>query len=394
MSPHAAAYDVIVIGLGAAGAATTYQLARKGSRVLGIDRFDPPHAIGSTHGDTRITRLAIGEGAQYSPLAIRSHEIWREIEAETGTSLLTQCGALYIAPAEDNLAIHGKPGFLTRTQESADRFGVALESLNAAEVRARFPVFNMRDNERALFEPSGGFVRPEACVRQQLTLAAQHGAEIHRNEQFLRYDIDADGLVHVHTTNGSYTARKLVLSMGAWIAPALPAPLQQHFIVVRQVLCWFAVRDTITDFEPARCPVHIWVREDNHDVYGFPAVDGEQGGVKVAAEFYEEHITADTIRREVTTAETSELFTQYVSPCFPSLAPEVLRTATCLYTVTPEFDFIIDTVPGQSQVMVVSPCSGHGFKHSAAIGESVASMMRDEVPRVSLDAFRAPWSRG
>ena len=104
-------YDAIVIGLGAAGAATAYQLAKKGSRVLGIDRFDPPHVMGSTHGDTRITRLAIGEGAQYAPLAIRSHEIWREIESLTGVSLLTQCGALYIAPAADNLAIHGKPAF-------------------------------------------------------------------------------------------------------------------------------------------------------------------------------------------------------------------------------------------------------------------------------------------
>ncbi len=386
-------YDTIVIGLGAAGAATTYQLAKKGSRVLGIDRFDPPHAMGSTHGDTRITRLAIGEGSQYSPLAIRSHEIWREIEAETGASLLTQCGALYIAPADDNLAIHGKPGFLKRTQESADAFGIPLESLDAATVRRRFPVFNMRDSERALFEPSGGFVRPEECVRRQLALAAAHGAEIHRHEQFLRYDIDANGLVHVQTSGGSYITRKLVLSMGAWIAPALPETVRQHFIVVRQVLCWFAVNGAVTDFEPANCPVHIWVREDNHDVYGFPAVDGAEGGVKVAAEFYEEHITADTIRREVTAEETSRLFTQYVSPCFPSLAPEVLRTATCLYTIAPDFDFIIDTVPEQSQVLVVSPCSGHGFKHSAAIGESVASLMRDEVPRVSLDAFRAPWSR-
>ena len=251
----------------------------------------------------------------------------------------------------------------------------------------------MSDSERALFEPSGGFVRPEECVRQQLVLAAAHGAEIHRNEQFLRYEIDADSMVQVQTSGGIYRTRRLVLSMGAWIGPALPEPVQQHFTVVRQVLCWFGVDGAMTDFEPAHCPVHIWVREDHHDVYGFPAVDGANGGVKVAAEFYEEHITADTVRREVTAEETSKLFTQYVSPCFPSLTAEVLRTATCLYTITPEFDFIIDTVPGQSQVLVVSPCSGHGFKHSAAIGESVASLVRDEVPRVSLDAFRAPWNR-
>ena len=127
MSPGNSHFDVIVIGLGAVGAATAYQLAKKGSRVLGIDRFDPPHVHGSTHGDTRITRLAIGEGAQYTPLAIRSHEIWRALEAQTGQSLLTLCGALYLAPSGDDSAVHGRPGFLTRTQEAADQYGSEVD---------------------------------------------------------------------------------------------------------------------------------------------------------------------------------------------------------------------------------------------------------------------------
>jgi len=384
-------YDVIVIGLGAAGAATTYQLAKKGSRVLGIDRFDPPHAHGSTHGDTRITRLAIGEGAQYSPLAIRSHEIWRDLEAQTGTRLLTQCGALYIAPINDDSAVHGRPGFLTRTQESAERYGVPYMLLDAETVRAQFPVFNIRSTERAIFEPSGGFVRPEACVRQQLALAEFFGAEIRRHETFVRYEIERGGAVKVTTNVGTYTARRLVLSMGAWIGDAMPIALAPLFTVVRQVLCWFDVPGDIAAFDPERCPVHIWALEGNHDIYGFPAVDGARGGVKIADEQFAETTTADTVRREVTEAETTALYENYVSRCFPNVSATVVRSTTCLYTVTSNFDFIIDTLPGEDQVLVVSPCSGHGFKHSAAIGESVASLLRDEVPHVSLGAFRGPW---
>lgn len=384
-------YDVIVIGLGAAGAATTYQLARKGSRVLGIDRFDPPHALGSTHGDTRITRLAIGEGSQYSPLAIRSHEIWREIEAKTGADLLTQCGALYIGPIGDDSAVHGRAGFLTRTLESARAFDIPIESLEASDVRKRFPVFNVQAHERALFEPSAGFVRPEACVRAQLRLAEQHGAVIHRNERFDGYEVDGAGVVHVRTSAGSYSTDRLVLSMGAWIGTALPSDVASHFTVLRQVLCWFGVRGDIKAFAPSRCPVHIWSLAGNHDIYGFPAVDGAAGGVKIADEQYAATTTADGVSRDVSADYTRTLFEAHVSRCFPDVTGEVLRTATCLYTVTPGFDFIIDTLPGQEQVLVVSPCSGHGFKHSAAIGESVASWARDEVPAVSLASFRAPW---
>ncbi len=384
-------FDVIVIGLGAAGAATTYQLARRGSRVLGIDRFDPPHAMGSTHGDSRITRLAIGEGSQYSPLAIRSHEIWRDIERETGATLLTQCGALYIGPLRDDAAVHGRAGFLRRTLESAERYGIPIESLDASDVRARFPAFNVQPNERALFEPTGGFVRPEECVRQQLGLAVRHGAIVHIHEQFVHHAIERDGRVSVHTDKGAYTADRLVLSMGAWIAQAVPASIASHFTVLRQVLCWFEIDGDTRHFDPERCPVHIWALEGDRDIYGFPAIDGGDGGVKIATEQYLASTTADTIDRHVSDAETAALHAEYIANAFPDVSSRVVRTATCLYTVTPGFDFIIDTMPGEEQVLVVSPCSGHGFKHSAAIGESVAAWAQDDPAELSLAAFEAPW---
>jgi sarcosine oxidase len=181
--------------------------------------------------------------------------------------------------------------------------------------------------------------------------------------------------------------------MGPWNDTAVPVALAPLFTIVRQTLVWFDVPSNMAAFDPSRCPVHIWALEGNHDIYGFPAVNGPSGGVKIASEQYAESTTADTVRRDVTDAETSELYERFVAPCFPSVSSRVLRTATCLYTVTPNFDFIIDTLPDQPQVMIVSPCSGHGFKHSAAIGESVASLVRDEVPHLSLDAFRGAWHR-
>ena len=162
-------YDTVVIGLGAMGAATLLQLARRGQRVLGIDRWDPPHAWGSTHGDTRITRQAIGEGEEYVPLVLRSHEIWREIEADTGAELLNQCGTLILAPGSSAAVVHGKANFVRRTIVAAERFGIPHEVLSPAETARRFPQFHLRGDEVVYHEPGGGYVRPERCVGAQLT---------------------------------------------------------------------------------------------------------------------------------------------------------------------------------------------------------------------------------
>ena len=171
-------FDTVVVGLGAMGAATLLQLARRGQRVLGVDRFDPPHDQGSTHGETRITRCGIGEGEVYVPLALRSHEIWRELEAETGMELLTQCGALILSGSETSAPVHGKADFLGCTIAAARRFGLAHEVLDAAGVMRRFPQFLLRGDETGYFEAGGGFVRPEACVSAQLNVARRLGAEV------------------------------------------------------------------------------------------------------------------------------------------------------------------------------------------------------------------------
>jgi sarcosine oxidase len=170
-------FHTVVLGLGAMGSAAVCQLAKRGHRVLGIDRFEPPHAYGSSHGDTRITRLAIGEGEHYTPLALRSHELWRELERETGESLLINCGELIISSAAKTSISHGER-FFANTLAAARKHGIAHEILDAAAIRRRFPDFNVRDDEVGYFEREAGFLRPEACVHAQLALARQHGAKI------------------------------------------------------------------------------------------------------------------------------------------------------------------------------------------------------------------------
>src|SRR6266404_472072 len=168
-------YEVLVLGLGAMGSAATFQLAKRGRKVLGIDQFTPPHAFGSSHGETRITRLAIGEGEHYTPLVLRSHELWREIENETGTDLLTVTGGLVISSIARTAMLHVDQ-FFSNTVAAAEKYRIPHQILSAAEIRKRFPQFRVRDDERGYYEPDAGFLRPEACIAAQLQLARKYGA--------------------------------------------------------------------------------------------------------------------------------------------------------------------------------------------------------------------------
>ena len=278
-------YDVIVLGLGAMGSAAAYQLAKRGAQVLGIDRYAPPHSFGSTHGDTRVTRLAIGEGGHYTPLVERSHEIWREIEAETGADLLCTNGGLIISSNTNPASTHVK-GFFQNTVDAARKHGIAHELLDAAEIRRRHPMFKVADEEFGYFEPGAGFVRPEACVQAQLQLAKKYGAVLHTGETVLSFDPCSDA-VRVATDKGHYEADKLIVSAGAW-APELLGPEFAHlFKIYRQVLLWFQPHGNITAYRPDRFPIFIWELPDlPQGIYGFPAIDGAAGGIKVATESF------------------------------------------------------------------------------------------------------------
>jgi sarcosine oxidase len=378
-------YDAIVLGLGAMGSAAVYQLAKRGKRVLGIDQFAPPHHMGSTHGDTRITRLAIGEGEEYVPLVMRSHELWREIEQATGSDLLTITGGLIMASQHSRSKMHGSSTFLQTTIAAAEKFGIAHELLDTQQIRQRFPQFQLVGDEQGYYEHHAGFVRPERCIEAQFTLARQHGATIQTDERALEYRPTNDGIT-LTTTHGSYTAEKLVISAGAWITHLLEPELARFFTIYRQVLYWFAVKEEIASFLPGRFPIYIWEREDSN-IYGFPAIDGPAGGVKIATEQYAVSTTPEVVDRAVTDEETRQMYATHVARFLPGLSDRAVKTIACLYTNTPDGRFVLDTHPEHPQIIIASPCSGHGFKHSAAIGEALAQMVIDGTSKIDLSSF-------
>jgi len=369
-------YDAIVLGLGAMGAAATYQLARRGAKVLGIDQYSPPHELGSTHGETRITRVACGEGPEYTAFAARSHEIWRELEAETGLELLTQNGFLAISGGGDRSSNHGVADFLGGTVAAAKAAGIGHEILDAAAMRRRYPAFGVADGDTAYHDSVGGFVRPEECITAQLRMATRFGATLGLGERVVAFD-QADGVVTVRTEKGTYRARQLIVSAGAWLPGLLGPALSGSFMVTRQVLYWFRARSEAAhaDFAPERFPVYIWQLPRHQSIYGFPALGGIEDGVKLATEQYDVATTPQSVSRTVDADETREMYETYVEPFFPGLSPVCVRRKVCMYTWVDKARFIIDRHPALDRVIVASPCSGHGFKHSAGIGELLAEMV-------------------
>jgi sarcosine oxidase len=368
-------YDVIVLGLGAMGAATAMQSARRGAKVLGIDRFAPPHDQGSSHGDTRITRIACGEGPEYSAFALRSHEIWRELEAESGVELLTQNGLVVVySPGTQSLS-HGVPDFLATTVDAAKKNGVDHRILDTAGLRSLMPHFNFRDGDAAYYDRVSGFVRPERCIELQLAKARRLGAELHTNETVTGFTEEAGG-VTVTTNKASYRGRQLVVAAGAWLPGLLDAKFAPAFKVTRQVLYWFKAKnaDEHERYRPANMPVYIWQVPAPQVIYGFPAVDGFEHGVKIATEQDLVSTTPDRVDRTVCADETRSMYETYVAPFLPGLSPECVKAKVCLYTQIDRARFILDRHPGRERVIVASPCSGHGFKHSAGIGELLAEM--------------------
>lgn len=376
--------DVIVLGLGAAGSATLYQLALRGAKALGIDRFSPPHALGSSHGDTRITRLAIGEGEQYTPLVRRSQEIWRGIEAQGGEKLLEVTGGLWISSAARKAETH-VANFFENTVAAARRFAIEHELLDADAIAKRFPQFRVAANEVGYYEPGAGYLRPEACVRAQLALAAKLGAEIRRDETVQGFS-EADGAVVVRTDRGEARARTLIVCAGAWLPQLLDPDLARIFTITRQVLYWFELNAPAARYTPPQFPVWIWELQDRaHVIYGFPTLDGRS--VKLATEQYTATTTAQSARREVSGEEQATMYANLVAPFLPDLGPRCVKAQACLYTATRDFHFVIDRHPRMPNVILASPCSGHGFKHSAAIGEALAQLALDGKCDADLDSF-------
>lgn len=387
------AYDVIAAGLGAMGSAALYQMAKRGAKVLGIDRFRPPHNFGSSHGETRITRQAIGEGEEYVPLALRSYEIWREIEAETGMDLLTVTGGLVMSSTGGTASLHGSGNFIGQTIACAEKYGIEHSVLTADDIRRQFPQFAINGDEIGYYENEAGFLRPENCIKAQLELAKKYGAEIHFDEKVLSFSENEHG-VEIATEKGKYQASKIIISAGPWVNEFVSEEFRRLFKIYRQVLYWFELREDADNYLLGNFPIFIWQfgRWADDFIYGFPALSGKKGGLKLAAE---QHVnttdpdsTGDTVSLETALDEEIEkTYRQYVGPHLPGLTDRCLKAVTCLYTVTPDDGFVIDRHPHFENILIASPCSGHGFKHSAAVGEILAELTLDEKTNFDISKF-------
>ena len=365
-------YDVIVVGLGAMGSATAYQLARRGMRVLGLDRFTPPHAFGSSHGETRIIREAYFEHPVYVPMVQRAYELWRDLEKESDTTLLRETGGVMIGRPDSEL--------VKGARHSAELHGLRHEMLTASEVRERFPALHPESDMVAVWEPRAGVLFADACITAHLAQARHYGAELRYEESVLRWEPEGDD-IRVLTTQGEYRARQLIVTAGAWISAFFPdLPLR----VERQVLFWFDHASASEMFIPERCPVHLWQFDGRHFFYGFPDLGK---GVKVAFHHGGEITTVDSVRRQVEASEVEEIRTS-LRRFVPTADGTPLATTVCLYTNTPDEHFLIDRHPAHPQVLIASACSGHGFKFSPVIGEILADLAQDKRPRFDLNLFR------
>lgn len=370
-------YDVIVAGLGGMGSAAAYQLAGRGKKVLGLERYTPAHDRGSSHGQSRIIRQAYFEGAEYVPLLLRAYELWDLLEQETGEDLMTLTGGLMIGPAESRL--------VTGSKESAKEHGLPYEILDSRELKRRYPPFDPTPGTVALFEEKAGFVRPEASVKAHLDRAAALGAELRFEEEILSWEPTASG-VRVRTAKEAYAAERLVVSAGAW-APELLADIGLPLRVTRQILFWFDPKGGVKPFLPAHFPIFIWEPEDGNSFYGIPAHDGPAGGVKVA--FFRAYGTPtdpETIDREVHDEEI-EFIRRYLARYVPALDGDLLYSQTCMYTNTPDEHFIISTHPEHPQVAIAAGFSGHGYKFCSVVGEILADLATDGATEHPIGLF-------
>jgi sarcosine oxidase len=357
-------FDVVVCGLGAMGSAALHHLARRGQRVLGLERHTPGHDRGSSHGSTRIIRLGYFEHPAYVPLLRRAYTLWRELEAASGRRLLHVTGIAEIGPAAGPL-VRG-------TLASARLHELSHEVLSAPELMRRFPAFRVPNDYVAVLQPEGGILAAEHSLQAQLALAAAAGADIRSGETVRAIEPRA-GSVRVTTDRGIVEAGVAIVAVGAWTKTLLPE-LGAGLRVTREVMAWFAPTDADV-LSADRFPVFII--ESRHGMhYGIPALRGEPSpaGIKVAKHHHrDETVDPDAYDRTVSAADQA-LIRAAIADHLPAANGELLDAKTCLYTMTPDGNFLIDHLPGAPNVIVASPCSGHGFKFAPVIGEALADL--------------------
>jgi len=360
-------FDIVVAGLGAMGSAALYHLAAAGVRACGFDRYSPPHLLGSSHGETRMIREAYYEHPGYVPLVRRAYGLWHELAARTNTTLIDETGGVYAGPPAGEL--------VSGMRRAAVEHGIAIEELTRDSASIRYPWLRFEKGWEIIREPRAGYLRPEKCIGAHLELAVQHGAEVHADEPMLSWESSKDHVI-VTTARGEYAAGKLILATGAWMIETLSG-LGIEALVERQPLFWFRT---------ACRPSVVWALEFEHAklLYGFPAIDGQ---AKVAIHYGgAQRTTPEEIDRTLHEEDVA-LLRHHGEKYAPQLLGELARAQVCMYTNAPDLHFIFDTHPRHDNVLVVSACSGHGFKFAPAIGEAAMQWAQGGAPNIDMSLF-------
>lgn len=377
-------YDVIVAGVGSMGAAASYYLAKSGAKVLGIEQFSISHDNGSHAGQSRIIRKAYFEHPDYVPLLERAYHNWKQLENEIGSQLYFPTGLVYA----------GKPGgvLIKGVKESAKQYSIPFEEIDQTECKNRFSSFSIPQDFEILFEPDAGFLTPERCILAFTELAIKSGATIQTQEQLVSWKQEGSSIT-VQTNARTYSCKKLVVTAGAWTSNVLPV-LQQQVTVTRQVLAW-AIPQQWNNFTMGNFP--CWLIDDDQQpgmYYGFPILPvskfGGPIGLKAAYHFPGKRTDANHVNRKITPDEEAELM-KSVNYYLPNAFDTIHVSKTCLYTNTPDENFIIDFVPGCKNVFVAAGFSGHGFKFASVVGEILCDLSlkgKTELPIDFLSALR------
>lgn len=365
MSDH---YPCIVVGLGAAGSAALYHLARRGVAAAGFDRFTPPHAMGSSHGDTRMIREAYYEDPAYVSLVRRAYDLWHALAAEAGTELIDETGGVFCGRPWEEL--------IAGMRRSAGQYDIAVETLATAERERRFDWLRPDGDMVCLTEPRAGVLRPERCITAHLDGARRRGAGVFTDEPVASWH-DDNGRVEVETSKRRFTTDRLILCAGSWM-PAVAGDVGAALTVTRQTLFWYRPKR-----DARRLPVWAIEHVPGQLLYGFPDTGG---GLKVAVHYGGAPTTADTVERTVDEDEKTKM-RSLLDRYLPGLAGDLVKTAVCLYTNTPDHHFVVDTHPRSERVLVVSACCGHGFKFASAIGDAAAQWAAGETLPADLAFF-------
>lgn len=374
------AYDCIVIGTGGAGAAALFHLAKKGARVLGLDRFPIAHDRGSSHGETRVIRLSYFEAPEYVPLLLRAYELWAELCARTGQRLYTETGLIQVG--------HADGAFIQRILESAVKRGLEIEAIRGRELTDRFPGFVAHDSMTSLYERRAGYLLVEACVQAHASEAMKLGAKIEiAPVQSWRAE---GGGVAVETAGRTFRAARLIITPGAWAKDLLP-DLGVKFSILRKPLFWYRADGDAYSADHG-CPVFLFDSPEGI-FYGIPKIDAF--GLKIAehsgGEAVEDPLLVDRRIRDSEQARVERFLGEHL----PGVSRELTHQVVCMYELSDDEHFVVDRHPAHPEVLFAAGLSGHGFKLTSLLGEALAELALDGTTRhpidfLSLDRTKRP----